>query len=115
MHPAGLNSSITRPKSVRDGDEFMKMLSENQVEAIIALGKVLPDNKLTAILDELQNEQPLVYHLIYGEPSDAIALLNRDMANLYLDLSFDVGKYSAALHRKCPWGALPNIYSPSFL
>lgn len=71
--------------------EFIKMLSENQVEAIIALGKVLPDNKLTAILDELQNEQPLVYHLIYGEPSDAIALFNRDMANLYLDLSFDVG------------------------
>ena len=70
--------------------EFMKTLSENQVEAIIALAKVLPDNKLTAILNELQNEQPFVYQLIYGEPSDAIALLNRDMANLYLDLSFDV-------------------------
>ena len=68
----------------------MTTLNKIQLEAIMSLGKSLPDNKITEILDELQNEQPSIYRFIYGEPSDTIGLLNRDMANLYLDLSFDV-------------------------
>jgi len=66
------------------------MTTQNQLEAIMSLGKVLPDNKITEILDELQNKQPSIYRFIYGEPSDTINLLNNDMAKLYLDLSFDV-------------------------
>lgn len=62
----------------------------DKLEAIMSLGKVLPDNKISAILDELQSKHPSIYRLIYGESSDAIIVLNRDMANLYLDLSFDV-------------------------
>ena len=33
--------------------------------------------------------------------------------NLLNPLSYQIlfRKYSATLHRKCPWGALPNIYS----
>jgi hypothetical protein len=68
----------------------MRILNKNEVEAIIAKGKVAPDSKLDAILDELEAKHPGVYRVIYGEPSDAIAILNKDMANLYFDLSFDV-------------------------
>ena len=66
------------------------MTTQNQLEAIMAQGKILPDSKITEIFDELQNKQPSVYRFIYGGPSDTINLLNSDMANLYLDLSFDV-------------------------
>ena len=31
-----------------------------------------------------------VYRVIYGEPSDVIATVNKDMSDLYLNLSFDV-------------------------
>ncbi len=68
----------------------MKTLNREQIESIISLGRSLPDDKITEILDELQNDLPAVYRFIYGEPSDAIASLNQDMANLYMDLSFDV-------------------------
>ena len=68
----------------------MTILNREQIESIILLVRTLPDDKLSAILDELQNELPAVYRFIYGEPSDAIASLNQDMANLYMDLSFDV-------------------------
>ncbi len=68
----------------------MRILDKNEMEAVIAKGKVAPDSKLDAILDELEEKHPGVYRVIYGEPSDAIAIINKDMANLYLDLSFDV-------------------------
>ena len=42
------------------------------------------------MLDELEEKHPGVYRVIYGEPSDGIAMINKDMANLYLDLSCDV-------------------------
>ncbi len=66
------------------------MTTQNQLEAIILQGKILPDNKIAKILDDLQNKQPSIYRFIYGEPSDIINLSNTDMAKLYLDLSFDV-------------------------
>jgi len=66
------------------------MTTQNQLEEIMSMGKVLPDDKIKEILDELQNKQPSLYRFIYGEPSDTINVLNHDMANLYLDLSFDV-------------------------
>ncbi len=68
----------------------MKTLNKNHIEAIMSQGKVLPDDRITEILNELQDKQPSIYRFIYGEPSDTINVLNRDMANLYLDLSFDV-------------------------
>ena len=68
----------------------MRILDRNEVEAIISKGKVAPDSKIDAILEELENEHPGVYRVIYGEPSDAIAIVNKDMADLYLNLSFEV-------------------------
>ncbi len=68
----------------------MKILNQIEVEEIILRGKKAPDHKITAILDELEAKHLGVYRVIYGEPSDAIAAINKDMANLYLDLSFDV-------------------------
>lgn len=44
----------------------------------------------TKILDEVQENQPDIYAAIYGEPSDIIAEENADMADLYLDLCFDI-------------------------
>ncbi|MCD6584452.1 MAG: hypothetical protein J7K96_01700 [Desulfobacteraceae bacterium] len=68
----------------------MRILSQLEVDKIISRGKIAPNNKITAMLDELEGKHPSVYRLIYGEPSDAIATISNDMANLYLDLSFDV-------------------------
>ncbi|WP_299157828.1 hypothetical protein [Accumulibacter sp.] len=50
----------------------------------------MPEHGIIAMLDEFETEHPGVYRVIYGEPSDAIASINNDMANLYLDLSCDV-------------------------
>ena len=41
---------------------------------------------------------------MYGEPSDAIATMNKDMANLYLDLAFDV----VWVYREA-FGKIPDI------
>jgi hypothetical protein len=68
----------------------MRILKQKEVEGIISRGKKAPEHEITAILDELEKEHPGVYRVIYGEPSDAIATANKDMANLYLDLSFNV-------------------------
>ena len=68
----------------------MRILKQKEVEDVISRGKKAPEHEITAILDELEREHPGVYRVIYGEPSDAIATVNKDMANLYLDLSFDV-------------------------
>jgi hypothetical protein len=51
---------------------------------------MLSAEEVTEILDEFQQDQPDLYAVIYGEPSDAVAEENKDMANLYLDLCFDV-------------------------
>ena len=61
-----------------------------QLEAIMSLSNDLPGHEITEILDNLENKQPSIYRFIYGEPSSAIKELNRDMANLYMDLSFDI-------------------------
>lgn len=68
----------------------MKILKENEVKAILVEGKSLSDYEISTVLDELEREQPEIYHVIYGELSDGIAQINKDMANLFLDLSFDV-------------------------
>ena len=70
--------------------QTMKILKQKEVEDIISRGKKASEHEITAILDELEKEHPGVYRVIYGEPSDTIATVNKDMANLYLDLSFDV-------------------------
>ncbi|MCD4804686.1 MAG: hypothetical protein K8R13_05310 [Methanococcoides sp.] len=82
----------------------MVVESKNQLEVIMSLGKVLMDDEITKILNELQNIQPTIYDFIYGDPSDAIDRLNRDMAYLYLDLSFDVVWF---FHNK--FGKLPVL------
>lgn len=68
----------------------MRILKKGEVEDIISRSRKAPEYEITAVLDELEKEHPGVYRVIYGEPSDAIATINKDMANLYLDLSFDV-------------------------
>jgi len=69
---------------------MMKVLELAEVEDIVAMAKGVPESQLIAILDKWEEKHPEVYRIIYGEPSDAIANVNKDMANLYLDLSFDV-------------------------
>jgi hypothetical protein len=68
----------------------MKILTCQEIEYILAKGGFLSDDKITLILDELEREHPGIYRMIYGEPSEHIASINKDMAKLYLDLSFDV-------------------------
>jgi hypothetical protein len=69
---------------------MMRILNQKEVEAIVSRARKAPAHEITAILDELEIKHPTVYYIIYGEPSDAIATINKDMANLYLELSFDV-------------------------
>ena len=68
----------------------MKVLSIAEVETIVADGRDLSESKLSPILDELEKDHVGVYRVIYGETFDAIAEINRNMAELYLDLAFDV-------------------------
>jgi hypothetical protein len=68
----------------------MRSLSKQEIDRILARGRMLSDLEITAILDEFQEEQPEIYRAIYGEPSDAIAEHNSEMASLYLELCFDI-------------------------
>ncbi len=80
----------------------MSIKEKDEIEVIMLRGRNLPDAGITEILDELQKEQPSIYRFIYGETSDVIGILNRDMANLYLDLSFDVVWFFRAKFGKPP-------------
>lgn len=82
----------------------MKILNKQEIEGFLAQGKLLPDSELTIILDSLERELPGIYRIIYGEPSDFIAEVNKEMANLYLDLSFDV-----VWVFKCAFGNPPKL------
>ncbi|MCW7553686.1 hypothetical protein NX722_13815 [Endozoicomonas gorgoniicola] len=68
----------------------MEILNEVQVRDIISQGRSASENIITTMLDEIEADYPTIYRFIYGEPSDDIATINKDMANLYLDLSCDV-------------------------
>ena len=67
----------------------MRILSDREVNKILMKGRMLSSKEVTKILDEVQKNQPDIYATIYGEPSDAIAEENADMAKLYLELCFD--------------------------
>jgi hypothetical protein len=68
----------------------MRFLERVEVEELVAKGRAASEREITKMLDELEEKHPGVYRVIYGEPSDGIAMINKDMANLYLDLSSDV-------------------------
>lgn len=68
----------------------MRSLERVEVEELVAKGRAASDKEITKMLDELEEKHPGVYRVIYGEPSDGIAMINKDMANLYLNLSCDV-------------------------
>ena len=62
----------------------MRALSKKEINRILAKGRMLLDQEITAILDEFQKKQPEIYQAIYGEPSDVIAEQNPEMANIRL-------------------------------
>jgi hypothetical protein len=68
----------------------MRSLKRAEVEELVAKGRAASEHEITKMLDELEEKHPGVYRVIYGEPSDGIAMINKDMANLYLNLSCDV-------------------------
>jgi len=68
----------------------MRHLSRKEIDRILAKGRILPVQEVAAILDEFQEKQPEIYQAIYGEPSDAIAEDNSEMADIYLELCFYV-------------------------
>ncbi len=68
----------------------MRILIEQEVTEFIQDGRGLSEINGTAILDKFETNQPLIYQAIFGELSDAIAEENVEMANLFLDLCFDV-------------------------
>lgn len=82
----------------------MRILEQKEIEDIISRGRQLTEPEITGILDELEKKHPGIYRFMYGEPSDAIATMNIDMANLYLDLAFDV----VWVYREA-FGKIPDI------
>ena len=68
----------------------MRALSRIEVIELIQEGKQLSEKKGTAVLDHFERNQPQMYRAIFGEFSDEIAKENFDMANLFLDLCFDI-------------------------
>lgn len=80
----------------------MRILKRREVEEIISKGRMASEYEITAMLDELEKKHPGVYRVIYGEPSDGIALINKEMADLYLDLSCDVIWFFSSAFGKLP-------------
>ena len=68
----------------------MRALSKKEINRMLAKGRTLSEQEITAILDEFQEKQPEIYQAIYGEPSDAIAEDNSEKASMYLELCFYV-------------------------
>ena len=68
----------------------MRTLSKREINQILMKGRMLSSKEVTKILDEFQKNQPDIYSVIYGEALDAVAEENADMANLSLDLCFDI-------------------------
>ena len=68
----------------------MRVLSKSEVAGFVQEGRKLSANEGTAILDQFERNQPQMYQAIFGELSDGIAEENLDMANLFLDLCFDI-------------------------
>jgi len=68
----------------------MRALSKKEIIRMLAKGRTLSEQEITAILDEFQEKQPEIYQASYGEPSDAIAEQNPEMASMYLEWCFDV-------------------------
>jgi hypothetical protein len=68
----------------------VRVLSKNEVDGFIQEGRKLSEREGTLISDDFKRVQPLMYQAIFGELSDGIAEENVDMANLFLDLCFDV-------------------------
>ncbi len=68
----------------------MRVLSKNEVARFVQDGRKLSEKEGTAILNRFEINQPLMYQAIFDELSDGIAEENIDMANLFLDLCFDI-------------------------
>jgi len=68
----------------------VKALSRSEVVEFIQQGKQLSEKTGTAVIDHFEKNQPQMYKAIFGELSDEIAKENLDMANLFLDLCFDI-------------------------
>lgn len=68
----------------------MRDLSRTEVEEMIAQGRKLSEQVITALLDEFQEDQPQIYQAIFVEFSAAIADDSEDMSDLFVDLCCDV-------------------------
>jgi hypothetical protein len=91
-------------KQTLQKDNTLKVLSHNEINDILRESKVLPEKQATSILDEFESDHPEIYQAIFGDLSDGVAEINQDMANLFLDLCFDI----IFIYRKV-FGKLPRI------
>ncbi|MGO0305053.1 hypothetical protein ACTL6P_00320 [Endozoicomonas acroporae] len=68
----------------------MKPLTRQDVDDIVQWGRSLSEEQGTRLLDHFENHQSQLYNAVYGVLSDAIAEDSVDMANLFMDLCFDI-------------------------
>jgi hypothetical protein len=80
----------------------VRVLQPTEIANLAAKSKDTPEHSVTAFLDELERKHAAIYRVIYGEPSDAIAAINEDMANLYLELAVEVVWIFAEAFGKLP-------------
>lgn len=69
---------------------ILRVLTRSKIIEFIQEGKQLSPKVGTAVLDDFEKNQPYLYNAIFGELSDSIAKESLDMADLFLDLSFDI-------------------------
>jgi hypothetical protein len=68
----------------------LRVLSRHEINNILRESKMLPEKHVTFILDEFESDHPEIYQAIFGDLSDGVAEINQDMADLFLDLCFDI-------------------------
>ena len=68
----------------------MKIYSKLEIQNILKQGNSLSDKEGSLVLDKFQENQPDIYHAIFGIFCQEISEINEDMGNLFIDLCFDI-------------------------
>ena len=69
---------------------MIRILKQKEIKEILFHGRNAPEYEITKILDELGKNNPTIYRLIYGESTDAIKRINKEMTYLYINLAVEM-------------------------
>jgi hypothetical protein len=81
----------------------MRTLSKQEVFLALQYAKSIPESEGAKILNRFQQDQPALCEMLFGSFPQAIALQNRDMAHLFMDMCFDILCVYSRTHGDLPW------------